>query len=133
MTRHKRWHGGWLRMGMLAVIIGVSGSAWANIPGASDETRDNGRVNGSMTKLGRGIANIVTCPFELMRTPTLVARKQGYLAGMSVGLGRGAWRTLQRGAVGLFEVATFFSEVPDNFEPIMRPEFVFAHGDWTDD
>ena len=119
----------WLGIAVLA--IGMTTPSWANIPGSSDETRDHAYVNGMMTKLGRGIANIVTCPLELIRTPTLVGRRQGYLASLTVGIAQGAWRTLQRGAIGLFEIATFYAEIPDNFEPIMKPEFVHAHGDWS--
>jgi len=122
----------WLGIAVLA--IGMTTPSWANIPGSSDETRDHSHVNvnGIVTKLGRGIANVVTCPLELIRTPTLVGRRQGYLAALSVGIAQGAWRTVQRGAIGLFEVVTFFAEIPDNFEPIMKPEFVHAHGDWSE-
>lgn len=118
--------------GVAIVAVGLSHDAWANIPGTSDETRDNGYINGILTKFGRGVSNIVTSPLELLRTPALVGRRQGNLAGMTVGVAQGAWRTLERAAVGVFEVATFFAEVPDNFEPIMKPEFVYTEGDWVE-
>ena len=130
MGTPNRW-AGWLVIAVLG--MGLMGPAWANIPGASDETRDDSSINGMLTKLGRGIANIATCPLELIRTPTLVGRREGNVAALTVGLAQGAWRTVQRGAVGLFEVATFYAEIPDNFEPLMKPEFVHAHGDWAVD
>ena len=129
MRQHKAWKD-WFGITVL-VVMGMTSPALANIPGSSDETRDHSYANGIMTKLGRGIANVLTCPLELIRTPTLVGRQQGNVAALSVGLAQGAWRTVQRGAIGLFEVVTFFAEVPDNFEPIMTPEFVHAHGDWA--
>ena len=89
-------------------------------------------MNGSLGKLGRGIANIVTCPLELIRTPALVGRQGGTIASTTVGMLQGAWRTLQRGAVGIFEVATFYAEIPRDFQPIMQPEFVWAHGNWAE-
>ena len=119
-------------LGIAVLVIGMTTPAWANIPGSSDETRDNSYVNGMITKVGRGIANVVTCPLELIRTPTLVGRRQGYLASLTIGVMQGAWRMIERGAIGLFEIATFYAEVPDQFEPIMKPEFVHAHGDWVE-
>jgi len=89
-------------------------------------------TQGRLRKLGRGIANVGTAPLELIRTPELVSRQDGYLAGMSVGLIQGAWRTIQRIGVGVFEVATFPLEVPQDFQPLIMPEFVFAHGKWAE-
>ena len=89
-------------------------------------------MDGALGKLGRGIANIATCPLELIRTPTLVGRQDGYIAAVTVGLLQGAWRTLQRGTVGVFEVVTFCAEIPKDFQPIVKPEFVWAHGNWAE-
>ena len=90
-------------------------------------------LEGSMRKLGRGIANIFTCPAELIRTAEPIKIREGYLAAASVGLVKGLARTVQRAAVGVFEVLTFYAEVPEGFKPIMKPEFVFAHGDWVEE
>jgi putative exosortase-associated protein (TIGR04073 family) len=79
-----------------------------------------------LRKLGRGVANVVTCPVELLRTSEQVGRRDGYLAALTVGLLQGTWRTVLRGAVGLFEVATFYKETPNNFTPLIRPEFVLG-------
>ena len=87
--------------------------------------------DGSLRKLGRGIANVVTSPLELIRTPQAETYQHGYVEAMSVGLLHGAWRTIQRGVVGAFEILTFYAEIPHRFEPIMMPEFVFANGDWA--
>jgi putative exosortase-associated protein (TIGR04073 family) len=89
-------------------------------------------VKGRMRKLGRGIANIATAPAELIRTPELVGRREGYLSAATVGVLQGAWRTVVRAAAGVFEVATFFVEVPPGYEPIFHPEFVWQHGAWTE-
>lgn len=99
----------------------------------SADERAPSRTEGSLRKLGRGIANVATCPAELARTPELVTHREGTLAGLTVGVAQGAWRALQRGAVGILEIATFYLEIPRGFQPIMRPEFVWAHGGWADD
>ena len=101
---------------------------------ASPASADEGQASywdGSLRKLGRGIANVVTCPLELIRTPQAENYHNGYVEAMSVGLLRGAWRTIQRGVVGVFEIVTFYAEIPKQFEPIMSPEFVFSNGDWA--
>ncbi len=113
---------GWL---VLAAVVAVLGSA-------SVVSAEEGRADGMLHKLGRGIANIATCPGELIRTPELVGRKDGYLAAMTVGILQGAWRTILRGVTGVFEVATFYAEIPKDYAPLMKPEFVFAHGDWVE-
>ena len=88
---------------------------------------------GRLRKLGRGVANIVTAPAELVRTSELVGRRDGYVSAMSVGLFEGTWRTLARAVTGEFEVATFYLEIPDGFGPLMKPEFVWEHGGWAED
>lgn len=89
-------------------------------------------TDGMLRKLGRGIANVATCPAELIRTPTLLGYREGYLSAMTVGIVQGAWRTLLRGTVGVFEIATFYAEVPKDFRPLMMPEFVHADGKWVE-
>ena len=111
------------------VVAGLTmPAAWAMTEAIAGQP---GYIEGALRKLGRGIANVATCPAELIRTPEAVRIKDGFLASISVGVLQGAWRTVQRGVVGLFEVATFYAEVPADFKPIMQPEFVFAHGDWV--
>ena len=75
--------------------------------------------------------NIVTGWAEVLRTPEAVAREDGALAGMSVGVVKGLGRAAARTLVGAFEVGTFFLEIPKDYAPIFRPEFVWAHGDWA--
>ena len=84
-----------------------------------------------LRKLGRGFANILTGPGELLRVPALMGAQEGYIAASTIGFVQGAWRALKREGVGLVEVLTFYGKSPKDFEPIMTPEFVWQHGDWT--
>ena len=86
----------------------------------------------ALRKLGRGIANVATCPAELVRIPVLVGRRDGYLPAMTVGILQGAWKGLVRGVAGLYEVVTFYAETPKDFRPVVTPEFVWVHGDWAE-
>jgi putative exosortase-associated protein (TIGR04073 family) len=83
-------------------------------------------------KLGRGIANVGTCPLELLRIPEQVGRRDGYLSGMTVGLLQGLWGGVLRGVAGVFEIATFYAELPKDYGPLVHPEFIFAHGSWVE-
>ena len=107
------------------MMVGIAGTAWA-------EYQESAAVQGRIRKLGRGLANIATCPAELVRTPELLSRREGYVAGITVGVLEGAWRTLVRGVAGVYEVLTFYAEVPGGFKPIMQPEFVWEHGQWVE-
>ena len=118
MASDARW-GLWI--GTMLLTLGVTTPVWA----------EGSYIDGASRKLGRGIANVATCPLELIRTSELVGRQDGYVAALSIGLIQGAWRTLLRGVVGIVEIATFYIEIPNDFQPLVHPEFVWAHGDWS--
>lgn len=117
------------RFGVAAVALAIVGMT---APLASAKEGAMTYTDGALRKLGRGLANVVTCPAELIRTPELTGRKDGYVAALSVGILKGAFRTLLRGVTGVFEVVTFPVEIPKDFAPIVQPEFVYAHGDWVE-
>ncbi|MBI3083052.1 MAG: exosortase system-associated protein, TIGR04073 family [Candidatus Omnitrophica bacterium] len=121
MARRKTWI--WL---LCAGVMAV----WMTAPAMAEEKPSY--PNGAIRKLGRGLANIATCPAELIRMPTLVGRQDGNIAALSVGLLQGIWRTALRGIAGAYEVGTFLVPLPRDFKPVLMPEFVYAHGDWTE-
>ncbi len=124
--------GRWTR-GVLVGALAVTGILGTMPPAHAKGTEESSPYgHGMMRKLGRGIANIATCPAELIRTPELVTHKEGTLAGLTVGVMQGVWRTLLRGLTGVYEVVTFYAEIPDGFEPLIKPEFVWARGDWQE-
>lgn len=115
----------WGTLGCVAAVgLGLTASA-LSAEGAS-------YTDGMLRKLGRGIANVATCPGELLRTPTLLGHREGYLSAMTVGVVQGLWRTVLRGGVGVFEIATFYAEIPKDFKPMMMPEFIHADGAWVE-
>ena len=108
-----------------ALVVGIAGAVSAK--------ERPPYTTGALRKLGRGVANLATCPLELVRMTTLVGRRDGNLAALSVGLIQGTWRTALRGLAGAYEVTTFVIPLPRGFKPVMTPEFVYAHGDWTEE
>ena len=75
-------------------------------------------------KLGRGVANVVTCPFELPKSMGETNEESGIFAGMTWGLFEGLVGTVKRAVVGVYEVATFPVPLPSQYKPILKdPEF----------
>ncbi len=122
MGRRKGWNELIVAAGL---VVGLASPVWA-------EQSSGSYMDGSLRKLGRGIANVATCPLELIRTPTLVGREDGVFAQLTVGLVQGAWHTIARGVTGVYEIATFYAPIPAGFRPIVKPEFVWKNGNWAE-
>ena len=119
------------RLGLTGFGAGLLVLTWAT--SAFCANVDSWYIEGALRKLGRGLVNVVTSPGELVRMTEIVGRRDGYVAASSVGILQGLWRTVLRAGAGVYDAATFFAEVPANFEPVVEPEFVFAHGNWAQD
>ena len=77
-----------------------------------------------MQKLGRGVANVVTSPFELPKGMGDASAERGAFAGLTWGILQGTVNIVKRAAVGVYEIATFPLPIPKNYEPILEePEF----------
>jgi putative exosortase-associated protein (TIGR04073 family) len=112
-----------LAMAVMAVGLSLPGIAHA----------EGGYLNGSTRKLGRGLANMASAPFELLRESYLTGSKDGGLAGMTVGLVRGIGSVIIREGAGIVEVLTFYMPVPvPDFQPMVKPEFIFVNGNWVE-
>ena len=97
----------------------------------AEEVYPKSYLDGATRKLGRGVANIVTAPLELLRMPCLVSQRDGGVSGATVGLAHGVVAMVSRGLSGVVETVTFFAPVPKkDFAPLISPEFVYANGDW---
>jgi putative exosortase-associated protein (TIGR04073 family) len=81
--------------------------------------------NGPVTKLGRGIANMATCPLEIIAgIKRSTDEDGGLLAGVTVGLLKGTINTVKRAVVGVYETASF--PIP-SYDPIITdPVFFFG-------
>jgi putative exosortase-associated protein (TIGR04073 family) len=118
----KRWQIG---VAMAVLLVGA-GVGFAEEPGQSI-------MEGPIKKLSRGVANILTGPGEMFRLTSMVGRRDGYIAASTVGIAQGLWRTLLREVAGVYEVLTFWGPIPEDYQPLIMPEFVYAHGDWVQD
>jgi len=85
----------------------------------------------ALKKLGRGICNCVTFPFEIFEQMKRINISDGPMAGCTWGLLKGVGMTGVRAAVGVYEVATFPIPLPRHYDPILKdPEFFFEEQNW---
>lgn len=77
-------------------------------------------------KLGRGLTNVVTSPLEFGYEIDRGIETSGLYKGCCFGVIRGFVKAVSRLGVGVYEVVTFPIEIPDEFAPIIEPEFVFV-------
>jgi len=77
-------------------------------------------------KLGRGIVNIATGWIELPKNiyDTSVETNNP-LMGITYGTLKGLGMTVVRTGAGVYDTATFLFPVPQDYQPILEPEFVF--------
>ncbi len=79
----------------------------------------------AFTKLGRGVANTLTGWVELPKNVYSTSLEDNAFTGMTLGLAKGAGMTLVRTGAGIYEVATFPFPLPEDYKPVMEPEYVF--------
>ncbi len=79
----------------------------------------------ALSKLGRGVANTLTGWVELPKNVYDTSVEDNAFTGMTLGLAKGAGMTLVRTGAGIFEIATFPFALPEDYRPILEPEYVF--------
>lgn len=77
-----------------------------------------------VTKLGRGLANMLTFPLEVPEQISRVNNSDGPFAAGTVGLLKGLGWAVGRACVGVFEAVTFMMPCPKDYKAILRdPEY----------
>ena len=112
----------WMRMavaGVVVMAIGLGASPRAHA------TEEPAHLYTAGDKLVRGLANFFTGFLEVPRNITITTNEDSVLMGWTVGLGKGLGFTALRMGAGLYEVVTFPFPLPENYEPIVHPEFVW--------
>lgn len=86
--------------------------------------QDTGRL--VMTKLFRGVANLTTgwmeIPKQMINTSEEKNVGQGVTWGFAKGIGWAVGRTL----AGAYEIVTFPFPIPENYQPVMNPDYVLS-------
>ena len=90
-----------------------------------------GYCDDAVKKLGRGLCNIGTFPFEILLQSSRVNNSDGPLAAATWGLLKGLSMSVVRLGVGVYETVTFPIAGPNNYGPILTdPEFIFEDSNW---
>ena len=77
-------------------------------------------------KFGRGVANLITSPFEIPKSIQEKLYDEGPVAALTYGLFDGIYKFVLRGVVGVYETVSFPIPFPTDYEPIVEPEFLFG-------
>jgi len=125
-SRERGWVRGMAIVLMLAFLLqGVP--AVAQVYGLDEEVPKVTGIEKMLTKLGRGLSNIMLGWAEIPVTwdkKLKAGRPLGYLLGVAPILGTA--RALMRTSVGVFEVVSFpFSDRDINYEAVLEPEYIF--------
>ena len=62
---------------------------------------------------------------ELPKSVYDTSMEDNAFAGLTLGLAKGLGMTLVRTGSGIFEIATFPFPLPEDYKPILEPEYVF--------
>ena len=82
--------------------------------------------NGPMKKLGRGMANFLTFPYELPYRISCINESDGPGAAFTYGIVKGVVMAGLRALVGTYEILSFPLPLPEGYKPIITdPEFFF--------
>jgi len=91
----------------------------------------NAYCESAMKKLGRGLSNAITAPFEIPEQISRTNMQDGPAAAMTYGTLKGLAMTGVRAIVGIYEVVTFPIPFPKGYSPILTdPEFFFEEKNW---
>ncbi|MDD3906323.1 MAG: exosortase system-associated protein, TIGR04073 family [Candidatus Omnitrophica bacterium] len=91
----------------------------------------SGYCDDPVKKLGRGLCNIGTFPFELCLQTSRVNDTDGPMAACTWGILKGLGMSGIRLLVGVYETVTFPIPQPKNYAPILTdPEFMFQDQNW---
>jgi putative exosortase-associated protein (TIGR04073 family) len=78
-------------------------------------------------KAGRGLAAMATPFLEIPGNIIAMNRREGPVEAWTMGLARGIGMTIVRPGVGVYELVTAPIPVPENYEPILEPEYPWSY------
>ena len=96
------------------------------VMGASTVTAEPMEAGKAFTKLTRGGVNLITGWVEIPKRIQETSQASGTAAGFTWGLLRGLGHGFIRTAAGAYELVTFPFPAPPDYQPVIRPEYVFS-------
>lgn len=77
-------------------------------------------------KLGRGVVNSLTGWLEIPKGVVDESKANNVFMGLTVGTIKGLGLGLVRTGAGIYETVTFPFPIPEGYEPIVKPEYVYS-------
>lgn len=110
----------------VGILLGTLGTSTVSAERMhqDDYYREESDLGKMFHKLGRGVTNILFGWIELPRNIAREWRRSDPFTGTIVGTFKGIGWTIARTFVGVYEVISFPFPVPNDYVPIMMPEFV---------
>ncbi|MDD5439271.1 MAG: exosortase system-associated protein, TIGR04073 family [Candidatus Omnitrophica bacterium] len=96
---------------VLLMVFMLASSSYAQDPGK---------------KLMRGLANILTGWVELPKNIYETSVEDNVFSGLTIGLAKGIGMTIVRTGAGIYETVTFPFPIPEDYAPVLEPEYVFG-------
>jgi putative exosortase-associated protein (TIGR04073 family) len=112
---------------VLSLILGLVGSSLGDIqdPPSNDY--------GPTRKFGRGLANLLYAPTEIVVNINKLNKEEGNNAAFSYGLARGIRRSAARRVAGLIELLTWpFPTWRESYYPMLPPEIPYIHAGYAE-
>lgn len=105
------------------VFIGSAGMAYS---AAGEVYRQQSDSSKMMHKLGRGVTNVLTFWVEWPRNVAIEWEKTDPATGLVLGTVKGFGWGFTRLVTGVYDAVTFPFPVPENYQPLLEPEFVIT-------
>ncbi|MFH1594161.1 MAG: exosortase system-associated protein, TIGR04073 family [Candidatus Omnitrophota bacterium] len=83
-------------------------------------------AEGPATKVGRGLANILTGWVEIPKNIYDTSVEDNIFSGLTIGLAKGVGMAIVRTGAGVYETITFPFPIPEDYAPVLEPEYVFS-------
>lgn len=96
---------------ILVIIVGFGSFAYAE---------------NALIKLGRGLVNTATGWLEVPKKIYGTSKDENVFVGITVGTAKGLGWGVMRTAAGIYEVVTFPFPIPESYESIIDPAYVFG-------
>lgn len=77
-------------------------------------------------KLGRGVINTLTGWLEVPKGIVDETKENNIFTGLTVGSIKGLGLGLVRTGAGIYETLTFPFPIPEGYEPIVKPNYVYS-------
>lgn len=88
-------------------------------------TTSAGHCQDAFRKLGRGVVNIVASPLEFTKAVGDSYQNGGVFEVITYGIFKGGIMMVVRAGLSCYEAVTFPIPLPENYKPILQPEFAW--------